>query len=97
MIGAIARRFFGSANDRFVKSLQPLVDAVNRAEPALAAMSDDELRGQTAALKARMAGDETLDDILVDAFATVRETARRVLGQRHLTSSCSAASSSTAA
>jgi preprotein translocase subunit SecA len=83
MIGAIARRFFGSANDRFVKSLQPLVDAVNRAEPALAAMSDDELRGQTAALKARLAAGETLDDILVDAFATVRETAKRVLGQRH--------------
>jgi preprotein translocase subunit SecA len=83
MIGAIARRFFGSANDRFVKSLQPLVDAVNRAEPALAAMSDDELRGQTAALKARLAAGETLDDILVGAFATVRETAKRVLGQRH--------------
>src|SRR5216683_2344074 len=83
MIGAIARRFFGSANDRFVKSLQPLVDAINRAEPALAAMSDDELRGQTAALQARIAAGETLDDILVDAFATVRETAKRVLGQRH--------------
>jgi preprotein translocase subunit SecA len=83
MIGAIARRFFGSANDRFVKSLQPLVDAINRAEPALAAMSDDELRGQTAKLKARLDADETLDDILVDACATVRETAKRVLGQRH--------------
>jgi preprotein translocase subunit SecA len=83
MIGAIARRFFGSANDRFVKSLQPLVDAINRAEPSLAAMSDDELRGQTAALKARLDAGETLDDILVDAFATVRETAKRALGQRH--------------
>jgi preprotein translocase subunit SecA len=83
MIGAIARRFFGSANDRFVKSLQPLVDEVNGAEPALAAMSDDELRGRTATLKARLAAGETLDDILVDAFATVRETAKRVLGQRH--------------
>src|SRR5882757_8927880 len=83
MIGAIARRFFGSANDRFVKSLQPLVDAINGAEPALAAMSDDGLRGQSAVLKARIAAGETLDDILVDAFATVRETAKRALGQRH--------------
>src|SRR6267143_3511704 len=83
MIGAIARRFFGSANDRFVKSLQPLVDEVNGAEPALAAMSDDELRGRTATLKARLAAGEMLDDVLVDAFATVRETAKRVLGQRH--------------
>src|SRR6266849_215625 len=83
MIGAIARRLFGSANDRFVKSLQPLVDAINTAEPTLVAMSDDELRARTGALKARIAAGETLDDILVDAFATVRETAKRVLGQRH--------------
>src|SRR6266566_5084607 len=83
MIGAIARRFFGSANDRFIKSLQPLVDEINAAEPALAAMSDDELRGRTAMLKGRIADGETLDDILVDAFATVRETAKRTLGQRH--------------
>jgi len=45
MIGAIARRLFGSANDRFLKSLQPLVDAINAAEPSLVALSDDELRG----------------------------------------------------
>src|ERR1700676_3150221 len=83
MIGAIARRLFGSANDRFLKSLQPLVDAINAAEPSLAAMSDDELRARTAHFKARIAAGETLDDILVDAFATVRETAKRVLGQRH--------------
>jgi preprotein translocase subunit SecA len=83
MIGAIARRFFGSANDRFLKSLQPLVDAVNAAEPEVAALSDDALRARSGALKARLAQGETLDDILVDAFATVRETAKRVLGQRH--------------
>src|ERR1700676_239288 len=83
MIGAIARRLFGSANDRFLKSLQPLVDAINAAEPSLAAMSDDELRARTAHFKSRLAAGETLDDILVDAFATVRETAKRTLGQRH--------------
>ncbi|MBV8651538.1 MAG: preprotein translocase subunit SecA, partial [Alphaproteobacteria bacterium] len=83
MIGAIARRLFGSANDRFIKSLQPLVDKINAAEPQLTALSDEALRGQSQALKARLEAGETLDDILVDAFATVRETARRVLGQRH--------------
>jgi preprotein translocase subunit SecA len=83
MIGAIARRLFGSANDRFVKSLQPLVDKINAAEPQLVALSDEELRDRSPALKARLAAGESLDDILVDAFATVRETAKRVLGQRH--------------
>jgi preprotein translocase subunit SecA len=83
MIGALARRVFGSANDRYIKSLQSLVDEVNAAEPALAALSDDDLRARTAALKERLAQGETLDDILPDAFATVREAAKRTLGQRH--------------
>ena len=83
MIGAIARRLFGSANDRFVKSLQPLVDKINAAEPELTSLSDEGLRARSPALKARLEAGEGLDDILVDAFATVRETARRVLGQRH--------------
>src|SRR5580692_5260294 len=83
MIGALARRLFGSANDRYVKSLGPLVDEINELEPAVAALSDEELRARTAALKARVADGETLDDILVEAFATVREGAKRTLGQRH--------------
>src|SRR5689334_19669161 len=83
MIGALARRVFGSANDRYIKSLQSLVDEINAAEPALAALSDDDLRARTAALKERLAQGETLDDVLVDAFATVREAAKRTLGQRH--------------
>ncbi len=83
MIGAIARRFFGSANDRFLKGLQPQADAINALEPQLAAMTDEELRARTAAFKARLAADETLEDILVEAFATVREAAKRTLGQRH--------------
>src|SRR5689334_14628724 len=83
MIGALARRVFGSANDRYIKSLQSLVDEINAAEPALAALSDDDLRARTAALKERLAQGETLDDILPDAFATVREAAKRTLGQRH--------------
>jgi preprotein translocase subunit SecA len=83
MIGALARRVFGSANDRYIKSLQPLVDEINAAEPALAALSDEDLRARTGALKVRLGQGETVDDILADAFATVREAAKRTLGQRH--------------
>src|SRR5260370_20511368 len=83
MIGALARRVFGSANDRYIKSLQPLVDEINAVEPALAALSDEDLRARTAALKERLCQGETVDDILPDAFATVREAAKRTLGQRH--------------
>src|SRR4051794_27594278 len=83
MFGALARRVFGSANDRFVKSLQPLVDAMNAEEARLAALSDDDLKAQTPKLKARLAAGEGLDDILPEAFATVREAAKRTLGQRH--------------
>src|SRR5438105_2838050 len=83
MFGALARRLFGSANDRYIKSLQPIVDEVNAQEPRLAALSDEQLRGQTDVLKKRLADGETLDDILVEAFATVREAAKRTLGQRH--------------
>jgi len=83
MIGALARRVFGSANDRYIKSLQPLVDEINAAEPALAALTDEDLRARSAALKERLGQGETVDDILPDAFATVREAAKRTLGQRH--------------
>jgi len=83
MIGAIARRLFGSANDRFLKGLQPLVRAVNAAEAETAQLSDEDLRARTPLLKKRLEDGETLDDILVDAFATVREAAKRTLGQRH--------------
>ncbi|HEX6979323.1 MAG TPA: preprotein translocase subunit SecA [Alphaproteobacteria bacterium] len=83
MFGALARQIFGSANDRYVKSLRSIVAAINAEEPRLAALGDDELRGQTLKLKQRLADGETLDDILVEAFATVREAAKRTLGQRH--------------
>jgi preprotein translocase subunit SecA len=83
MFGAIARRLFGTANDRVVKGMQPLVAAINAAEPEVEKLSDDQLRARTAWLKERLAKGETLDDLLVDAFATVREAAKRTLGQRH--------------
>ena len=83
MIGALARRLFGSANDRYVKSLEPLVAEINALEPELVALSDDDLRARTQRFRDRLAQDETLDDLLVEAFATVREAAKRTLGQRH--------------
>ncbi len=83
MFGALARRLFGSANDRYIKSLQPLVDQINELEPELEKLSDEELRAATAEFKRRVADGAELDDLLVEAFATVREAAKRTLGQRH--------------
>ncbi|HTQ83431.1 MAG TPA: preprotein translocase subunit SecA [Pseudolabrys sp.] len=83
MIGAVARKLFGSANDRRIRSYQPRVDAINALEKELEALSDDELRARTAVFKQQIADGTSLDDILVPAFATCREAAKRTLGQRH--------------
>jgi len=83
MFGAIARRIFGSANDRILKPLYKEVAAVNALEPEMARLSDDELRGRTELFRQRLAAGETVDDLMVEAFATVREAAKRTLGQRH--------------
>ncbi|MBR1273180.1 preprotein translocase subunit SecA [Bradyrhizobium sp. AUGA SZCCT0283] len=83
MIGALARKFFGSANDRRVKGYQSRVNAINALEPDLAALSDEALKARTAEFRQQLADGKTLDDILVPAFATVREAAKRTLGQRH--------------
>ena len=87
MFGAFARRLFGSANDRYVKSLEPIVSAINEIEPQLEAMSNEELRARTQHFREQLADGTELDDILVDAFATVREAAKRTLGQRPSTCS----------
>ena len=83
MIGAIARRLFGTANERYLKGLQKDVDATNALESALEALSGDELRARTPWLRQRLNDGEELDSLLADAFATVREAAKRTLGQRH--------------
>ncbi len=83
MIGALARRLFGSANDRYVKSVGPLIGEINALEPEVAALDDAGLRARTQQFKDRLANGETLDDLLAEAFATVREAAKRTLGQRH--------------
>src|SRR5215204_1151691 len=83
MIAGLAKSIFGSANDRYVRSLGKYVDAINGFEPIISAMTDDELRGQTDIFRRRLADGVKLDDLLPEAFATVREAAKRTLGQRH--------------
>jgi preprotein translocase subunit SecA len=83
MFGAIARRLFGTANDRIVKGLKKKVEAINALEPQFVALSDDELRAKTIEFRTRLADGTDLDDLLEEAFATVREAAKRALGQRH--------------
>ena len=83
MLGGFAKAVFGSSNDRYVKSLQKTVDKIAGFEPALVAMSDEELRGQTVKFRQMLAEGSSLDDLLPEAFATVREAAKRTLGQRH--------------
>ncbi len=78
------KKLFGDTNSKAVRQLQPLVDEINEREPEYQQLSDDELRAKTDEFRGRLqSGEETLDDLLPEAFATVRETARRVLGQRH--------------
>src|SRR5881409_2022943 len=83
MIGALARKFFGSANDRRIKGYQSRVDDINALEPEIAVLSDEALKARTAEFRQQLASGKTLDDILVPAFATVREAAKRTLKQRH--------------
>ncbi|MEO7601801.1 MAG: preprotein translocase subunit SecA [Sphingomicrobium sp.] len=83
MFAGLAKSIFGSSNDRYVRSLQKYVDAVNALEPSIQDLSDDELRGQTERLRERLANGEKLDALIPEAFATVREAAIRTLGQRH--------------
>src|SRR5579872_6714607 len=74
---------FGSVNERKIKAKQPIVARINALEPEFERKSDSELLGMTAAFKERLRNGETLDDLLPEAFATVREAAKRTLGQRH--------------
>jgi preprotein translocase subunit SecA len=83
MFATLAKRVFGSANDRFIKGLGKTVQAINALEPDLQKLTDSELAARSGLLRARLEKGEALDDILPDAFATVREAAVRTLGQRH--------------
>jgi preprotein translocase subunit SecA len=83
MFGAVARKLFGSANERRIRAYGPRVAAINALEQELSGLSDDELRARTDAFRKEVAEGKSLDDLLVPAFATVREAAKRALGQRH--------------
>jgi preprotein translocase subunit SecA len=83
MLGSLAKRLFGSANERILKTFEITVAAINELESGLEALDDAAVRARTDMLRARLANGDDLDDILPDAFATVREAAKRTLGQRH--------------
>ena len=82
MLG-FAKNLFGSSNDRKVKAMQARVAKINALEPQISALSDDQLRAKTDEFRARLEKGETLDDLMSEAFAVVREASQRTLGQRH--------------
>ncbi len=82
-IGSIATKIFGSSNERRIKSFRAKVEAINALEPEIAKLRDVELKARTEAFREQLKAGASLDDILVPAFATVREAAKRTLGQRH--------------
>ena len=83
MFQALAKKLFGSANDRILKPLEDRVNAINALEPQLESLSDEKLKARTPWLRKRLNDGESEEAILNDAFATVREAAKRTLGQRH--------------
>ena len=83
MLGGLAKTLFGSSNDRYVASLRAIVQRINGFEPTISAMSDEDLAQQTVRFREQLAAGTKLDDLLPEAFATVREAAVRVLGMRH--------------
>ena len=83
MIGKVLTKVFGSSNDRYLKRLRPIIRQINELEPEIEPLSDDELGAKTTAFRQRYADGESLDDLLPEAFAVVREAGKRVLGERH--------------
>ena len=81
-IGTVARKIFGTPNDRKIKATRPLVEKINALEPEYEALSDDGLIAKTEEFRTRIAGGESLDVLLPEAFANCREAARRALGLR---------------
>src|SRR3989344_1489802 len=80
---SIFTKIFGDANEKTVKSLQPIIEKINSFEPSLQGLSDEDLKAKTKEFKERLGMREALDDMLPEAFAMVREAAKRVLNQRH--------------
>lgn len=82
MLSAIARKLFGSRNDRILRRLNKRVNLINKLEPEFEALSDEQLKAKTAEFRDRLEKGETLEQLLPEAFATVREASKRVLGLR---------------
>ncbi|HPF46124.1 MAG TPA: preprotein translocase subunit SecA, partial [Emcibacteraceae bacterium] len=82
-MGKIAKKLFGTSNERYLKSLEPRINAINALEPEISALSDDALKAKTIEFRERLEKGEKLDNLLIEAFAVVREAAKRTLGQRH--------------
>src|SRR5688572_17808215 len=83
MIGQLLAKVIGTQNEREIKRLRPLVDEIGALEPQTQALTDDQLRAKTVEFRTRIAEGATVDDLLVEAFAVVREAGRRVLNMRH--------------
>src|SRR5580692_5989936 len=83
MISSLLAKIFGTANERLVRGLRPLIGRINEFEPKLQTLSDFELGAKTVEFREQLAQGRSLEDIVPEAFAVVREAARRTLGQRH--------------
>src|SRR5437660_8360114 len=83
MLDTLVKRFVGSRNDREIKKIQPLVPQINDLEPRVSSLTDEQLHAKTAEFKQRFENGESLEDLLPDAFAVVREIGKRVLNMRH--------------
>ena len=83
MLGTLLAKVIGTQNERELKKLRPLVDQINALEPSFKSLSDEQLRTKTTEFRSRLAHGETLDDLLPEAFAAVREAAWRAVGMRH--------------
>ncbi|MBM3580137.1 MAG: preprotein translocase subunit SecA, partial [Alphaproteobacteria bacterium] len=83
MFNYLAKKFFGSVNERIIKSLQPEVVKINALEPQISALLDEELKAKTTEFRNRLAAGAPLDSLLHEAFAVVREASKRVLNMRH--------------
>src|SRR5665213_3239243 len=83
MLETILKKVVGTQNQRELKRLRPLIAEINALEPSIQSLSDEQLRAKTAEFRARLAEGETLDDLLAEAFAVVRESGKRVLSMRH--------------
>src|SRR5260370_38325836 len=83
MMDTLLAKLFGTKNGRDVKAMRPLIASINALEPSIQSLSDQELTAKTAEFRQRLANGSTLDDLLIEAFAVVREAGRRILNMRH--------------